>query len=138
MKDRLEQFLTAEGITRANFADSIGVARPAVTHILSGRNNPGYDFIVNTMKAYPTLNIEWLLNGTGSMYKTEDLFTIPQQIQETAVKSPRIVQETTKSSPSSTQISEEGKSSSLLKVAHQVNRIIVFYNDGTFEELSRP
>jgi len=137
MKERLEQFLTAEGITRANFADSIGVARPAITHILSGRNNPGYDFIVSTMKAYPTLNIEWLLNGTGSMYKSDELFSIPQERQESPVQSPKIAQETNIFAPSTAQVPQESKTSQQLKVTHQVNRIIVFYNDGTFEELSR-
>lgn len=71
MKQRLEQFLSAENLTKSQFADSINVARAAITHIISGRNNPSYEFIVNTMSAYPNLNIEWLLKGKGKMYKSE-------------------------------------------------------------------
>lgn len=70
MNDRLQQFLTAENINQAQFADSIGVARASVSHILAGRNKPGYDFIQNMLKRYPDLNVEWLLTGQGKMYKS--------------------------------------------------------------------
>lgn len=70
MNNRLQQFLIAENINQAQFADSIGVARASVSHILAGRNKPGYDFIQNMLKRYPDLNIEWLLTGQGKMYKS--------------------------------------------------------------------
>ena len=50
MNSRLQQFLDAENINQAQFADSIGVARASVSHILAGRNRPGYDFIANMLK----------------------------------------------------------------------------------------
>ena len=69
MNDRLQKFLDAENISQALFADTIGVARASVSHILSGRNKPGYDFITGMMTHYPSLNVEWLLSGKGRMYK---------------------------------------------------------------------
>lgn len=77
MKQRLEQFLSAENISQTQFAESIGVARAAISHILSGRNLPSYDFILNTIKAFPSLNIEWLLTGEGKMYKGDGLASPP-------------------------------------------------------------
>ena len=70
MNDRLQQFLSAENLTQAQFADSINVAKASISHILAGRNKPGYEFIVNMMKAYPDLNIEWMLTGKGKMYRS--------------------------------------------------------------------
>ena len=70
MNTRLEQFLAAENISQSQFADTIDVARASVSHILAGRNKPGWDFLNNMLKHYPNLNIEWLLNGTGKMYKS--------------------------------------------------------------------
>lgn len=70
MNNRLEQFLAAENISRSQFADTINVARASVSHILAGRNKPGWDFLTSMMKHYPNLNLEWLLNGTGKMYKS--------------------------------------------------------------------
>jgi len=140
MKDRLEQFLTAEGITRANFADSIGVARAAITHIMSGRNNPGYDFIINTMKAYPALNIEWLLNGSGAMYKTEQtssssIFSPSESFN--LFSSAEKHTEAPQNKSVQSEASEVPKVTHQLKVSHQVNKVIIFYDDGTFEELSK-
>ena len=71
MNNRLQQFLAAENISQSQFADTINVARASVSHILAGRNKPGWDFLNNMMRHYPNLNIEWLLNGTGKMYKTQ-------------------------------------------------------------------
>ena len=72
MNRRLQQFLGAENISQSQFADSIGVARASVSHILAGRNKPGFDFILNMAKAYPALNVDWLITGKGRMYKTSN------------------------------------------------------------------
>ena len=70
MNQRLQQFLFAENITQAQFAETINVARASVSHILSGRNKPGFDFISSMVAKYPTLNVEWLITGKGKMYKS--------------------------------------------------------------------
>ena len=72
MNNRLKQFLAAENITQSQFADKIEVVRASVSHVLSGRNNPSYEFIKAIMANYPTLNIEWLMFGKGKMYKETD------------------------------------------------------------------
>ena len=69
MNTRLKQFLAAENISQAQFADSINVVRASVSHVLSGRNNPSFDFIKAMMQQYPNLNIDWLMFGKGRMYK---------------------------------------------------------------------
>ena len=68
MNSRLLQFLNAENITQAQFADSIGVTRASISHIISGRNKPSYEFISVMMRKYPQLNPEWLILGKGRMY----------------------------------------------------------------------
>jgi transcriptional regulator with XRE-family HTH domain len=69
MRERLIRFLEIENLTSAKFADDIGVQRSSVSHILSGRNNPSYDFIQKILQKYKSLNAEWLLLGTGNMKK---------------------------------------------------------------------
>lgn len=93
MNQRISQFLAAENITQAQFADTIEVAKASVSHVLSGRNNPGYDFIRSVAIHYPYLNLDWLLTGKGKMYKSgsgpqeapsEDLFaqaTAPSSVK---------------------------------------------------------
>ena len=47
MKDRIIQFLKENGLTSTRFADIIDVQRSSISHILSGRNKPSFDFIEN-------------------------------------------------------------------------------------------
>lgn len=79
MNTRLKQFLAAENITQSQFADKIEVVRASVSHVLSGRNNPSYEFIKAIMAKYPTLSMEWLMFGKGRMYKDQmtDMAAIP-------------------------------------------------------------
>lgn len=129
MNDRLNQFLAAENINQSQFADSIGVARASISHILSGRNKPGYDFIENTMKRYPALNIEWLLTGRGRMYKTAESQDSPSLFKEEQAPAPvRIDEEKREIAPlQPVQASSDGR---------RIKKIIVFYDDGTYGELS--
>ena len=69
MEQRLLAFLKAENISQTDFADRIGISRAAVSHLLSGRNKPGFDVISRIIHEFPTLSAEWLIAGTGKMYR---------------------------------------------------------------------
>lgn len=70
MRERIIKFLELENLTSAKFADDIGVQRSSVSHILSGRNNPSYEFIQKILSKYKFISAEWLIMGTGNMVKT--------------------------------------------------------------------
>ncbi len=69
MKDRLLKIIKQYNLTSTRFADELGVQRSGISHILSGRNQPSYDFIVKLMKQYPEINPDWLIMGNGSMFR---------------------------------------------------------------------
>lgn len=69
MKERLLEFLRKENKSSAQLAEEIGVQASGISHILSGRNNPSLDFILKMLEKYQFLSTDWLLFGTGSMYK---------------------------------------------------------------------
>lgn len=69
MKERLVQLLDLEQLSPSRFADIIGVQRSSVSHVISGRNNPSFDFLQKTLKAFPGLNADWLMLGEGTMYE---------------------------------------------------------------------
>lgn len=71
MEDRLLKLLDTEQLSSAKFADLIGVQRSSVSHILSGRNKPSFDFLQKTLKAFPMINADWLILGEGNMYEGE-------------------------------------------------------------------
>ena len=136
MNTRLQQFLGAENISQSQFADSIGVARASISHILAGRNRPGFDFIESMAKRYPTLNLEWLITGKGKMYKAD--FAPVQQVQE---RPSDTVEETLFSEPEpvpevpKTERVTLSKANQRANKQRSISRIIVFYDDNSFEEL---
>ena len=73
MKDRLQTILNLEKLSAAQMAALLMIQRSTLSNLLSGRNNPSYDFILAIMTKLPNLNIEWLLRGEGRPYKNPDL-----------------------------------------------------------------
>ena len=71
MHDRLKQFLTMEGLSPARFAEVMGIQRSGISHLLSGRNKPSFEFLEKMMTAYPDINYEWLILGKGRPYKSD-------------------------------------------------------------------
>ncbi|MCK5135103.1 MAG: helix-turn-helix transcriptional regulator [Bacteroidales bacterium] len=91
MKDRLVQLLDIEKLSPSKFADIIGVQRSSISHVLSGRNKPSFDFLQKTLKAFPGLNADWLIQGEGTMYEhmgretPGTLFDVPEGPHEIPV-----------------------------------------------------
>jgi plasmid maintenance system antidote protein VapI len=75
MKDRLLKIIKQYNLTSTRFADVLGVQRSGISHILSGRNQPSYDFIVKLMKQYPEINPDWLIMGNGTIFRTAVKFS---------------------------------------------------------------
>lgn len=67
MVERIRALLQARQLSPTQFADVIGVARPIVSHILSGRNKPSLEVVQKIIGAFPELSLAWLLSGTGPM-----------------------------------------------------------------------
>ena len=152
MNSRLEQFLKAENISQSQFADSIGVARASVSHILAGRNRPGFDFLLNMAKAYPTLNLEWLITGKGRMYSAgkapATLFeteedSAPENGLQTRETVPTGIFAKLDEGAKSAQDTPESKAIASANHAQRaeskrnISKIVVFYDDNTFQEYQK-
>lgn len=156
MNTRLKQFLAAENISQSQFADTIKVVRASVSHVLSGRNNPSYEFIRAIMLSYPNLNMEWLLVGKGRMYK-ESASTLPaaepiptmsdllfgedeidaQEPESTAPESPIALPLSTED-PSAkilNDINTLNNTTQTIVKQRKVSKIIIMYDDGSYQEM---
>ncbi len=129
MKERLRRILESEQISPAKFADIIGVQRSSMSHILSGRNNPGYDFIYNLLLKYPHINADWLLTGRGDMYNT-----IQKRLEFSHGNDNKDI-----NPDNSTEYRPENSIFEINKESESNNRtlkkILLIYNDNTFEEI---
>ncbi|RSK34477.1 helix-turn-helix domain-containing protein [Hymenobacter metallilatus] len=72
MLERIRQLLTARQLSPSQFADAVGVARPIISHILSGRNKPSLEVVQKILAAFPDLSVNWLLLGAGDMQASSE------------------------------------------------------------------
>ncbi len=140
MKERILEFLKAENRTSAQFAEQIGVQPSAVSHIISGRNNPSLDFVMKMFSKYPYLSVEWLLFGKGGMYtenQMQDLFdqanTDDRASGEIHVEKDFWVNSGDKELKNVPQQAEPSEYTAGRPV-REVKRIVWFYDDNTFTE----
>lgn len=154
MKERIEAIIQHERLTPSQFADSIGVQRSGVSHILSGRNKPSLDFLYKLLNKYPHISGDWLITGQGAMIsgakidpKTSEQLSFPVEEKKlkTSFKMPKKVLKEEEQAPYIPQVSDEAPAEvpdkpsvvpGLVKapMGKTIERIVVFYSDKSFSE----
>jgi hypothetical protein len=71
MEEKLRKLMKHEGINSTKLAEMLGIQASGISHIMSGRNKPSYDFIVKLLNRFPQINPDWLLIDKGPMYRGE-------------------------------------------------------------------
>ena len=67
MKDRIYQLMQHTGLKQAEFAERLGMSAGSVSNIFTGRTNPTNNHVQAIHRAFPQVNINWLLFGEGEM-----------------------------------------------------------------------
>lgn len=116
--------MESEEITSSRLADLLEVQRSGLSHILSGRNNPGFDFINKLLITFPELNSQWLITGKGQMYNDSQPTLFSQDKEITKVPPP--------SQPPENRIKES--SPTIVPKKRVLKRVLLFFSDGSFEE----
>ena len=142
MQERLNQIIEKKGLTATKFAAMIGVNASTISHILAGRNKPGFDIINNIAKTFPDLNLTWLITGNGSMDNSP-----VQKEKNSIVSEPTLfdVEPTEKNVsviPDKNVKPEESRDpmasvKPFTKQTKKIKRIILFFEDGSFEDYEK-
>ncbi|MGD9992574.1 MAG: helix-turn-helix domain-containing protein [Salinivirgaceae bacterium] len=145
IKERLVRIMTSEGLNASLFADRIGVQRSSISHILSGRNKPSLDFLEKILGTYPKYNAEWLVMGTGQVYKApkqsslfDDQVPLTQEIANREKTEPLVQLPEEKSDTLEGNISSDetpgtyGIQSENKTPDKTIEKVLIFYTDGTF------
>ena len=123
-RERVEAVMKAVKMSARQFAKEIGVQPGTISNMKKGRNNPSYDVMKKIMKRFPTLNPEWLLLESGSMWRTEPgkeagLFdTLAPDFSDPTIVLPKEEPQTPAAPPK------------------QIIKIVVYYSDNTYEEFT--
>jgi len=149
MKDRIKKIMEESGLSASKFADKIGVPRSGLSHILSGRNKPSLDYVVKLLNAFPNLDPNWLIKGqempkgtienmiqdasADTMNSTKDinnsLASVNKKMEGQADK---LVEQMVKENVDNEAAPSEPNKS--IKTNKKLERIVLFYSDGSFKE----
>ena len=144
MKDKLEILRAKMNLSASALAKTLGVEASAISHIKSGRNKPSYDFVVKILRAFPTINPDWLLLDSDEMYRTKSN-TEPNSLNSVESKAEAQTQVTNPNDVTTVAAEKNLETKSGTEVVsilstqadggsqRKVKRVILLYNDHSFE-----
>ena len=113
--ERLQKVIDFYSETASGFAEKIGVQRSSISHILSGRNKPSLDFVMKVLHSYPEVELYWLMNGKGSFPSAPKISKLPN---------------------SNLKLPSELPKNHLPESDSEIEKIVIFYKDGTFKSFN--
>jgi len=161
MVNRIQEILKRYDLSPSKLADTLEVPRSTISHILSERNKPSLEFIYKLIDKFPEISLIWLLKGEGNIFgKERDLFSdlydeetgksksesepsvaLPSDItlEHTTLKDEEFPANHGKEKelvgrPDNTVNTEERSEKSKLSGKGKIIKLIVLYENATFDE----
>ncbi|WP_276728641.1 helix-turn-helix domain-containing protein [Capnocytophaga granulosa] len=123
---RLQRIMDYYDLNASALADSLGVLRSSISHLLSERNKPSLDFVLKIIDKYPEVDLYWLLYGKGSFPKEEKKPAPTPLPTEILFPGDNVLEDSEKERKVAAEISVK-------KQKRQIQKIIFFYEDNSFE-----
>ena len=118
---KLSLLMEHKNLTASGLADKLNINRSSISHIISGRNKPSLDFVMNLVDTFKDeLSLEWLLYDKGKFPSN----TFVNKSKETNVNSDNIVYK----SEANTNVNNNNDTND-----NNIDHIIIFYKDGSFK-----
>ncbi len=152
MKEKFQQFMIQEGLNASRLAEMLGIQPAAISHLLSGRNKPSFDLLQKLFHKFPRLNPDWLLLDSDQMYRPTDTAGSLHEQQETLFPvsaDTNSIDKISENRGNVGQLHESARDSNISdqsvgefisshsRDGMQIERIVVFYSDKTFESFSQ-
>ncbi len=147
---RILEIIQHYGLNAAQFADRIDIQRSSISHLISGRNKPSLDLVQKTLQEFNEINPLWLLNGKGDMISSIQNQETLDLTKETKKQLPKtdsdlftnVITNVNKleSEPSPIYASKKEKMPVGLEdlKSKKIKRIVLFFENGEFEEYINP
>ena len=152
MREKLQLLMNAENLTGSKLAEYLGIQPSSISHILGGRNKPSLDFVQKILQRYPRINPDWLLLDSDEMYRADSspASSVATSAELQFSESPSMAESVTQAEPSAagnhsspadyTKQAPSTPSNVMETIAplvaphsRGVKRIIVMFDDHTFE-----
>lgn len=150
MKEKLLDLMKHEGLKPSQLAEMLGINPAGISHILKDRNKPSFDLLQKILRRFPQLNPDWLLLDSTQMYRDEyadipkaSAPTVASQfpIDDGLFGSPEIEATAPKAAHQEPEDFESFAQSTaaqfpVSRTGANVQRVVLFYDDQTFESFS--
>jgi len=139
LNDKIKQILIDKSISPSHFADEIGVQRSSISHILAGRNKPSLDIIQKIIRRYPDLGMDWIWEDDEMPnFNKPETISVPREYGRKNDKSIPVIsvpdsRKKIHPLPNIVQSNLSEQNSELFETK-SIERILVFYSDGTFKQ----
>ena len=141
IKDRLAHILRAKNLTATQFAEKMEIQPSNVSHLLNGRNKPSLDFLIKLKEIFPEYSFDWIIlgkkpitiNDSNPVNSVENELKFEDAIEDRVVEFDNIDDDYDEVS----EIVEKSIDNQLERKNNEgVKKLIVLYNDNTFEVLT--
>lgn len=127
--NKIKNILLIKDMSPSRFADEIGVQRPVISHILSGRNRPSLEVVQKIIRRFPELGMDWIVEEDEQPEEEET----PAKAQTSPNSQTASTQgQTIEQAPLKAELSSSDQAAS----SRRVEKILIFYSDKTFTEYS--
>ena len=144
MQQKLRDLMTSEHLKSGQLAEMLGINPAGISHILAGRNKPGFDLLQKILRRFPRVNPDWLLLGEGPMYRAD--FAPASEPSESPAVAPQ-AEPIAKPVMSGSLFADQTQkpladlpaqevASVVARRSGRVERIVIFYDDQTFESFA--
>ncbi|MBR0499316.1 MAG: helix-turn-helix transcriptional regulator [Paludibacteraceae bacterium] len=132
--ERIKEVIAGHQMTPKAFAEKVGENPSKLSHIFSGRNNPSLALVLKICRAFPDVQVNWLLgfndNEESQSYMPSQQSVVNGVIDFSEKESPK--EPNVAAEPEQKPVADEFKP---LVKPKAIKKIIVFYSDNTFDEV---
>ena len=125
IRKKIEEIMAAEGMNAKTFAEEVDISAGTLSNILGGRNNPSLDVVQNILNRFRTISADWLVLDVVQMYRKQGIDS--PALNELPFDKPVDAPE---SQPQPAPAPQQPP----VIIQKSVQKIAIFYTDGTFEE----
>ncbi|MBT0608761.1 helix-turn-helix domain-containing protein [Aequorivita echinoideorum] len=129
---RLEKILEFYTLSATQFAYEMNFNRSTISHLLSGRNKPSLEFVMNLLKKFPEVNLYWLMDGKGTFPSSKVSESKIVEAKPEKTESPK---NKNREPDLFSEISAKNHNefSPLRNSDDSIERIVIFYKNGSFK-----
>lgn len=136
--ERLMAIMEAEKMSAREFANALSISPATLSNISNGRNKPSLDLLQRACNRFRVISSDWLFLGVGPMYRQAP-DAQEQVLFDVRPENPESESQSDNNGQAPIQSASKSKSPQVVTVERviekKIKKIVVFFDDGTFQEL---